>query len=243
VTGERFPGFPDRLSYLPVPTSFFGALLRDIDDLDELKVTLHCWRLLQQQKGQPRFLRHAALRADRALRQLVARPEPGQAGDTLEVALAAIVERGTLLRIAVEADGQRDVCYLLNTPSNRRFIQQLEAGQAHLGPLAPVRRSGPPPALPRPGIYELYEQNVGLLTPLIAEELREAELEFPAEWIEDAFREAVAYNKRNWRYIRRILDNWAARGRGERGENRGYPKPPEDAGKYLQGRYGRLLKR
>jgi DNA replication protein len=244
MSGERFPGFPQRMSYLPVPASFFGALLRDIDTLAELKLTLHCWRLLHQQKGSPRFLRRSGLENDRALLLALhaSGSEPPEAA--LAGALEAACARGTLLWLGVRSEaGSDEGCYFLNTRANQQLIERIQAGEVSLGPLQVIPRSGPPPALARPGIYELYEQNVGLLTPLIAEELREAELHYPAEWIEEAFREAVAYNRRNWRYIRRILDNWATRGRGERGENRGHAEPPEDPGQYLQGRYGRLIKR
>ena len=50
MSSVPFPGFPERMTYLPLPASFFGALLRDIDDLAEMKLTLHCLRLLQQQR-------------------------------------------------------------------------------------------------------------------------------------------------------------------------------------------------
>lgn len=243
MIGQRFPGFPDRLTYLPVPTTFFGALLRDIDDLAELKVTLHCWRLLQQQKGTMRYLRRSALEHDRTLLVMLDSTGSEAAQTALSEAVRRACDRGTLLSLEVDSETRNETCYFLNTPANQQLVGRLQAGEITLGPFKAIKSTAPPPALSRPGIYELYEQNVGLLTPLIAEELREAELEYPAEWIEDAFREAAAYNKRNWRYIHRILENWATQGRGERGENRGYPQPPEDAGKYLQGRYGRLLRR
>ena len=67
-------------------------------------------------------------------------------------------------------------------------------------------------AAQRPSIFDFYEQNIGLLTPLLAEQLAEAERRYPAEWIEAAFTEAVNHNKRNWSYIRRILRIWAAGG-------------------------------
>jgi DnaD/phage-associated family protein len=66
----------------------------------------------------------------------------------------------------------------------------------------------------RPTIFLLYEQNVGLLTPLVAEELREAEERYPAEWIEEAFRLAIQQNKRKWSYIRAILKRWETDGKG-----------------------------
>jgi DnaD/phage-associated family protein len=61
----------------------------------------------------------------------------------------------------------------------------------------------------------LYEQNIGLLSPLIADHLVKAMERYPRDWIEDAIGEAVAYNRRSWRYIQRILQNWAATGRTE----------------------------
>src|SRR5262249_27052940 len=106
-----------------------------------------------------------------------------------------------------------------------------------LGPPAP------PAVLParRPTIYELYEQNVGLLTPLLVDELREAAETYPADWIAEAFREAVGYNRRNWRYVRRILENWATQGRGDRGAAGGRPQAPRDPRRYLEGKYGHLI--
>lgn len=243
MSGPRFPGFPERMTYFPLPASFFGTLLRDIDSLAELKLSLHCWRLIHQQKGSPRFLQHSQLAADRTLLLALRSAMASQPEQGLEQALSAACARGTLLEVAVQSANGQERCYLLNTASNQRLVSDVQSGQRDLGPLTSVRASGPPVALPRPGIYELYEQNIGLLTPLIAEELREAEASYPAEWIEDAFREAVTYNKRSWRYVRRVLENWATRGRGERGENRGHAEPPEDARKYLQGKYGRLLRR
>ena len=65
----------------------------------------------------------------------------------------------------------------------------------------------------RPNIFVLYEQNIGLLSPMIAEELKDAAEQYPTEWIEAAFREAVQQNKRKWSYIRAILRHWETEGR------------------------------
>lgn len=65
----------------------------------------------------------------------------------------------------------------------------------------------------RPNIFVLYEQNIGLLSPLIADDLRDAADQYPAEWIEDAFRAAIQRNKRNWSYISAILRRWETEGR------------------------------
>ena len=52
---RRFPGFPDRMELVPVPGAVFGTLLREIDDLAELKTLLHILRLLH---AQPRANSH-----------------------------------------------------------------------------------------------------------------------------------------------------------------------------------------
>lgn len=65
----------------------------------------------------------------------------------------------------------------------------------------------------RPNIFTLYEQNIGLLSPIIADQLKDAADQYPAEWIEEAFRGAVEQNKRKWSYVRAILRRWETEGR------------------------------
>jgi len=59
----------------------------------------------------------------------------------------------------------------------------------------------------------LYEQNIGALTPLIADELRDAEQTYPAKWIEEAIKIAVENNTRRWRYVSAILERWRLEGK------------------------------
>ena len=65
----------------------------------------------------------------------------------------------------------------------------------------------------RPNIFVLYEQNVGLMTPLIAEQLRDLEKSYPPDWIDEAFEIAVSRNKRALRYIQAILKRWETEGK------------------------------
>jgi DnaD/phage-associated family protein len=75
-----------------------------------------------------------------------------------------------------------------------------------------------------------------MLTPLIAEQLREAERTFPAAWIEDAFREAVSLNKRSWKYIHAILERWQIEGRDESSDRH---SEEADRRRYLEWKYGK----
>lgn len=58
-----------------------------------------------------------------------------------------------------------------------------------------------------PNIFQLYEQNIGIVQPILVDELKEAEKEYPAQWIQEAFLEAANRNARNWKYISKILAN------------------------------------
>lgn len=90
-------------------------------------------------------------------------------------------------------------------------------------------------------IFTLYEQNIGIITPLVAEELKEAASLYPFQWIEEAFKEAAMLNKRSWRYIARILERWASEGK-DSGKHKGDAKKTSPD-KYVKGKYGRLVRR
>lgn len=65
----------------------------------------------------------------------------------------------------------------------------------------------------RPEIYSIYESNIGLLTPIIAEDLDDAVNMYSFEWVCDAIQEAVRNEKRNYKYALAILKRWKQEGR------------------------------
>jgi DNA replication protein len=234
---RRFAGFPaGSMKFTPLPNLFFSALLPQIEDLAELKVTLHIFWILQQKKGFPRYVTRQELRADSTL--LAGLKKAGYAGDeTIEVALKMAADRGTLLQVTVESNGVAQELYFLNTERGRGVVQKLRDGELDLGQIIGSSRPfAERPALSaeapveRPNIFALYEQNIGLLTPIIAEELLEAEKLYPPDWIEEAFRQAAEYNRRNWRYIRRILERWAIEGKSDEKDWRNNKQIPAQRG-------------
>ena len=74
--------------------------------------------------------------------------------------------------------------------------------------------------LERPNIFKLYEENIGPLTPLIADALKDAEEIYSAEWIAETIELAVKNNKRNWKYCEAILKRWKEEGRAEKQDRR-----------------------
>ncbi len=237
-----FQGFPDFAKKTPLPNLFFSSILPLIDDLVELKVTLHVFWLLVWKKGPYRFATAKELGADLDLMSGLALEEKDPAKE-LSRGLGRAVARGTLLRLDLEKNGTGDELYFINTPADQRVIDQVRKGQIDLGAM-PKAQPLAEAASAKRTIFELYERNIGLLTPLIAEELKEAETEYPAEFIEEAFREAVRLNKRSWRYIQRILENWQEQGRfsgkyqGRSQKVRADEQPREYKGGYIVKRRG-----
>ena len=223
---KAFSGFPGgKTRIVGLPEAVFTELVLAIDDPDELKVTLYVLYQLSEQRGRVRYVSHRDLLEDETmLRGLGERPELA-----LGEALARAVERGTLLRAQAEIRDRRETIYFANSPRGRAALEALRRGEP-LSELTPA---------PRPNVFVLYEENIGALTPLIAEELKEAEELYPADWIEDAFREAVSLNKRSWKYIRAILERWHNEGRTDEGSRR---DREEDRRRYIEGKYADYIK-
>lgn len=209
---SSFDGFPSAKEHLtPIPATFFSELLPEIDHLGELKLTLYAIWKLDRLTGEFRSLRRDDFTADARLMSALAKPGL-PAEQALDEALERAVIRGTLLKITLKL-GQEEIFYFLNSPKGRAAVQAIQQEK--------WRPSGNAAAVieldhDRPNIFRLYEQNIGALTPMLSEELREAEQTYPPEWIHDAIQISVENNKRNWRYIAAILRRWQEKGRDER---------------------------
>ena len=90
------------------------------------------------------------------------------------------------------------------SPSLKNEMGRNEAG---VGPKTADPTSG--------GVFRRYEQNIGPLTPMLADEIGEALKSYPEKWIEDAIQIAVEYNKRSWAYCRVILERWYSQGKDD----------------------------
>ena len=218
---KGFAGFPDgRLRLTQVPNLFFSDLLPIIDNMGEMKVTLYAFWALGQKEGQVRYLRLADFLNDREFMKGMG-PTPTLGAETLMDGIERAVARGTFLHVNVEsADGQMDL-YFLNTEKGRAAVEGITQGQWR-----PGATSDEPVSLlvERPNIFVLYEQNIGPLTPLITDELRDAEQTYPQGWIEDAIERAVENNVRKWRYVLAILERWRQEGKHDASDRRGTQK-------------------
>jgi DnaD/phage-associated family protein len=187
-----FKGFGDSEIFTQIPDTFFHQLLKEIDEAAELKVTLYfLWRV--EHMDSP-F--RALSKMDFDVKEL------GLSADEIKSGLEKAVKRGSLLRVQKEAA----VYFLLNSPRGRAGVQAMESGK-----WSPGATSAPP--VERPNVFKLYEENIGPLTPLIADALKDAEELYYPEWVAEAIELAVKNNKRSWKYCEAILKRWKEEGR------------------------------
>jgi len=217
---DPFKGFPaGELRFTAVPDLFFARLLPQIDSLVELKVTLHFLWVHYRQARQ--VISFNELLTDETLVQSLALINE-DVELTLLQGLNRAVDRGTLLYAGVEDETGSHGLYYLNSERGRQAHAKVQAGE--VGVVATSGAEVAPPTQ-RPNIFELYEDNISLISPIIADELKDAEATYPPEWIEDAFKIAVENNVRKWSYIRAILERMATAGRGDAQEQKETGKP------------------
>jgi len=215
----KFKGFTDSETFTHLPDGFFHHLLKDIQDADELKVTMYfLWRV-EHMEGPFRALCETDF-DEKGL---------GLSIDEIMSGLEKAVKRGSILKSTHEAE----VFYFLNSPRGRAAAEAFAKGQWRES----ARILSSPP-VERPNVFKLYEENIGALTPLIADALKDAEDLYAGEWIADAIELAVKNNKRNWKYCEAILKRWKEEGRGEKQNRRDTEK---DRRKYVEGEYSDFI--
>ena len=215
---------------IKLPRELFSDVLPAIAQLPELKVTLHFFSLLPNSRRRPRMIEWADLCDDAVLARSLRTISPLRPmEDVLEDGLLAAVRRGTLLHVPVPEGPRVGNWYLANTERNRQWASKVQNGDVtwtHAAPAAP----------PPPTIFKLYEDNIGLLTPMLTVELKDAQDQYPQRWVEDAIKEAVRSNKRSWRYIRAVLERWGRDGR------EGSAPSNDDDSKYISGELSQYIK-
>ncbi len=230
-----FSGFPPgRVRFTRIPSPFFTELLPEIDDLDELKVTLYAFWQLDRMEGTFRYLGLEDFSSDEVFMTGINKNEK-KALAALKDGLNKAVERGAFLSAEIEFEEGKRTFYFLNTIRGQAAVKAIASGdwQPSGDPAYPIALN-----LEKPNIFKLYEEHIGPLTPMLADALKEAEVEYPAEWIKEAIRRAVENNVRKWRYVEAILERWQTEGKDDR-TNQGHTQ--KDRKKYVEGEFSDFI--
>ena len=204
---------PANARRIPIPAAVLGPWLAEIEDPEELRVTLRIVAILAEgasRRGVPLSVSLEDLLDDPFLARV-------HRVDSIRSGLAAALERGTLMAV-----GDRGrICVFLNDEAGRRYfdretLERLSAADVLGGPPESVPIQWLPqtqPGAQRANIFALYEEHIGPYGHSIAEQLKAAESEFPSQWIEDAFAAAIERKAASWNYIHAILRRWLQEGR------------------------------
>ena len=236
---KSFQGFPARMDFTPIPNLFLSRLMPQISDIAELKTTLHIFMSIYSKKGYPRFVSFNELMSNTSLMQSL-NQKGKQDEDVLANALKSAIKRGVILCLTADTNGKTEEIYFLNTQSDRQAIDKIKSGELNL-PGFELKAEVATQTEILPDIFTLYEENIGMLTPIIAEELKEAEKLYPEIWIKEAIKKAANQNKRKWSYISAILERWSTEGKDDGAYRRDAKK--EDPDKYIKGKYGHMVRR
>lgn len=200
--GKKFPGFLTTSdSFTGIPENFFRDVLPQIDDLNLLKLCLYIlWKANTTGDFSQAFSTDIVL-LDRILADSFERK-----GEDERSFIHSLLEKAAdseyLLKSKEGPGGQ--IHYFINCEDGRKALKK--SGKKGTGSAVTLEQV-------KPNIYKLYEENIGPLTPLIADALKDAESDYPLEWITEAIQIAVKNNVRRWRYIEKVLDRWQKEGR------------------------------
>ena len=230
-------------SDVALPRDFFDRLLPRMGNLLELKLVLHVYALVADQQGERKCVSERELVADATvMRSMRIDGNPRSAEDNLREAIERTVSRGALLSATVsDVEGEEpDLWLFVDTAEGRAALMDLaNRGREEQAPGDSPSRSRV--TVERPNVFLLYEQNIGLLTPIVAELIKEALAAYPETWIRDAISVAVQSNKRYWRYIQRVLERWAREGKDDGATSPLSQRPDGQAGSSA-GRYERFVR-
>ncbi|MDK2980435.1 MAG: hypothetical protein PWQ55_782 [Chloroflexota bacterium] len=202
-----FQGFQEsKKRFSALPDQFFSELLPAIDDINELKVTLYLlWNAYTQGDFGTAFRLADVLLDQRFLDGL--QDEAGEIEASLAQAMEKAVVRGSLIEAADPDSGE--ALYFINSPRGRQAAALLRQS----GERMDAEQVKPTLDQIQPNIFQLYGDNIGPLTPLIADALRDAQDSYPEEWIAEAIQLAVENNVRRWKYVESILTRWQEEGK------------------------------
>lgn len=194
------PVFSETTSQIELPVNFVDCM-QDLS-ADSLMVLIAFFQLMSQQEQASEFTLVFDLKT--SLPVSVSSEEP-----RLQMALDELHNASLLFSWTDPHNLQKT--YLI--PGTLKGVEVFRNLRENPDLVGEFRLAKVLPGTDRPNLFKLYEDNFGALTPMMADTIK-ADLEsYQPDWIEDAMKEAVEYNARNWKYVQAILRNWQEKGR------------------------------
>lgn len=188
-----------------IPAVWFDEWLMTAGTREEALVLAACGQLFREEDG-VRLVDEVELLTNSRLLEVIESTGSQTATSRIIRALNRSVRRGALVRMWVGEEGAQRTRYVMPAGGSTSTARSpRRADSAEVDGAETVRRYD----ATAPSVFRAYEDAVGMLTPLVADQIQQALQRHPAEQVLDAIREAVRTNRRNWRYIQHVLQNWS----------------------------------
>ena len=185
---------------------FLKDYLPRLADADMIKVLLYIQSRFNQQEGENHYLFVRQILHSTTLQHWMG---GSNEEERIRMVLKSAISSGFLLSGKIHTDGKKTLIFF-NNQEGKATLDRLQKG---LWQPSPTDHPRGQETQPQKNIYQLYEENIGPLTPLLSEDLTAAQEEFPHHWIEEAIHIAVQNNARSWRYIDAVLKSWQKEGK------------------------------
>lgn len=223
----------EKAEEIKIPESFVVEHLQKIKDPDLFKLLLYIFWRFNKTQNQVNFINLETILNDEIFCENF-----GRNADEIKERVSELLSLALKMEILIYCHHPEQAkidLYFYNSSKNKEIIELIETGDIEIKDLKDITLISI-----RPNIFKLYEENIGPLTPLIAETLEDASNNFSEHWIKEAIQIAVENNVRRWNYIKAILDRWQEEGKNARRDQK---HTQEDREKYLKGKYSDLIKR
>jgi DnaD/phage-associated family protein len=215
-----------------IPESFISEHLSKINDPDLFKLLLYIFWRFDKEKSQVKYITIESIIKDLAFSEFF-----GKSSNEIKIRILELLTKAieqAILIICPNPEQAKIDLYFYNSIRNQEIIELIKSGDLRIENLQNISL-----ASIKPNVFKIYEENIGPLTPMIAETLEDASNNFPINWINEAIQIAVENNVRRWKYIQAILDRWQEEGKDARRDQK---STQEDREKYLKGKYSGLIK-
>ena len=200
---QPIKGFPlsDDFAATRIPNAVLGRVLASIDDADEIKLIFRAIWLLEHQRGYPRYITRDDLRRDRVLSVAIADQSD------FDRILKSAIERGVFVEVSIN----NNICLMFNTESARRATIEV-AQTTDISNKDDNSWETAAVSTKTDDAFRAYEENIGLLSPMIRQSILAALEDFTDEDITRAVRIAVENESRSWSFVAGVLRRWARDG-------------------------------
>ena len=198
---------------IPFPVQLFTEILPRLHNESQLRATLYTWYAIMSKGSGQRYFYLSQLLTDPVLLSWFTHLG-GKNG--IQRGLDQSCREGIFLQLQI---GEDDKILAPNDESGARLITDMKSESvAHHNQ---SRDSSPETNYERTvvsNVVEKYENEIGMLTPVIADMIAIAEQMYPTTWILEALDIAAQSNARSWKYVAAILARWKNEGKNNDNE-------------------------